>query len=1007
MISSLRLILPIPILRISVAGGLLFTVAGLHAEPVAVGGNQVQKAPAGTVDFVRDIQPIFSQHCYECHGGKMHEGGLRWDRRASVLKGGDSGEPAVVPGEPKKSLLLKLVRGGEDEIMPPAGKGRPLSDEQIALLTRWIADGAVWPDAVAEPAAPKHWAFVKPVRPKLPEVKQPDWPRDPLDRFVLARLERKGLAPSPVADKYLLVRRVYLDLIGIGPTPEQADAFVNDPRPDAYVRLVDGLLASPHFGERWARVWLDLARYADTQGYEKDNKRTIWRYRDWVIDALNRDLPYDQFTIEQLAGDLLPNPTYDQIVATAFHRNTMTNTEGGTDDEEWRTAAVVDRTNTTAQVWMGLTMGCAQCHSHKYDPITQRDYYQFYAFLNQTEDSDKDDERPTMAAPKANVAPEVAKIDAKLLHLQQKLGESTIELLAGQRKWERELAGTNEAAKVTFGAWQSIGPFTAENFDTAHEKPFAPETDLDLTKALDNLKWEARPQWKDGEVHVLGGRTSAYYVARTITASAPTRVALGLGSDDGIKVWHDGELVLDHKISRGAAPDQERVAINVPAGESRLLLKISNNGANAGFIFRTISVGLPEELVAILKIPDDQRSRRQQRELSRFYRQIAPELADVRREIALLMQQRAKLLTAAVSTPILRELPADKRRKTHILIRGNFLSKGAEVQPGVPEAFPPLPASAPANRLGMAQWLVNRDNPLSARVAVNRFWEKLFGTGLVQTSEDFGTQGTSPTHPELLDYLAVEFMDQGYSMKQLLRRLVLSATYRQSSRVLPQLAARDPENKLLARGPRFRLEAETVRDQALAVAGLLSEKMHGPSVMPPQPDGVWQVVYSGDNWVTSKGEDRYRRGLYTFWRRTSPYPSMMAFDATSREVCTVRRIRTNTPLAALVTLNDPVYVEAAQALAVMTLEQGGATPPERVTYAFRRCLVRPPSTAEMARLMVLYETELKRFQADLTIAQKIAVGTAELPKNLDVAQLAAWTVVGNVLLNLDETLTKM
>jgi len=1002
MISSLRLVLPIHL-----AGGLFLAVTSVRAEPVADAGSQIPQTAAAAVDFVRDIQPILSQHCYECHAAKMHEGGLRWDRRASVLKGGDSGEPALVPGQPQKSLLLKLVRGGEDEIMPPAGKGKPLSDQQVSLLTRWIAEGAAWPDSAAEPAAPKHWAFVKPVRPELPEVKQKDWPRDPLDRFVLARLEREGLAPSAEVDKYLLVRRVYLDLIGIGPTPEQADAFVNDPRPDAYERLVDGLLASPHYGERWARMWLDLSRYADTQGYEKDNKRTIWRYRDWVIDAFNRDLPYDQFTIEQLAGDLLPSPTYDQIIATAFHRNTMTNTEGGTDDEEWRTAAVVDRTNTTAQVWMGVTMGCAQCHSHKYDPITQRDYYQFYAFLNQTEDSDKDDERPTMAAPTAHVAPEVAKLDARLLTLQQKLGQSTVELLAGQRKWERELAGTNEAATVTLGAWQAIGPFVAESFDTAHEKPFAPETESDLTRVLDNLKWEPRPQWKDGVLNVLGDKTAAYYVTRTIEASAPTRIELGLGSDDGIKVWHDGELVLDHKVSRGAAVDQERVAMNVPAGVSRLLIKISNNGANAGLIFRLIRFGLPDELVAILKTPEDQRSKRQQRELGRFYRQVAPELVGVRQEIAALTQQKAKLLTAAVSTPILRELPAVKRRKTHILLRGNFLSQGAEVQPGVPEAFPPLPASAPANRLGMAQWLVSRDNPLTARVAVNRFWEKLFGRGLVQTSEDFGTQGTPPTHPELLDYLAVDFMDQGYSMKPFLRKLVLSATYRQSSRVSPELAARDPENQLLARGPRFRLEAETVRDQALSSSGLLSEKLHGPSVMPPQPDGVWQVVYSGDNWITSKGEDRYRRGLYTFWRRTSPYPSMMAFDATSREVCTVRRIRTNTPLAALVTLNDPVFVEAAQSLARLTMEHGGVSPKQRMNYAFRRCLVRPPTAAEWTRLMALYENELKHFEADPAAARQVAAGSGNPPTNFNPAQLAAWTVVSNVLLNLDETLTKM
>ncbi len=580
--------------------------------------------------------------------------------------------------------------------MPPAGER--LSAKEVQLLKDWIDQGAAYM---------QHWAFQKPVRPQPSKVLDPTWPKSDIDYFVLARLEREGLKPSPEADRYTLIRRVALDLTGLPPDPAQVESYVRDKSPRAYETVVDTLLASPHYGERWARVWLDLARYADTQGYEKDNRRDIWLYRDWVVKALNDNLPFDRFTLLQIAGDLLPSPSDDLLVATGFHRNTMTNTEGGTDDEEFRDAAVKERVATTGQVWMGLTWGCAQCHSHKYDPLSHKEFYQLYALFNQSEDSDKPDDRP------------------------------------------------------------------------------------------------------------------------------------------------------------------------------------------------------------VLKL-------------------------------------------AGASTLVMRELAAGDQRKTRIHERGNFLNPGAEVQAGTPEVFHPFSPDAPRNRLGLARWLAHPDNPLTARVQVNRFWARLFGRGLVESEEDFGTQGLAPTHPELLDWLAIEFVRLNWDMKALLKTLVMSATYRQSSAVSLALQEKDPYNRLLARGARFRLDAEMVRDQALAASGLLSRKLGGPPVMPWQPEGIWQVIYNGERWISSPGEDRYRRGLYTFMRRTSPYPSMTTYDAPTGEVCTMRRIRTNTPLQALASLNDPVSMEAAQKLALRALAEAGRSEAARAERLFRLTLVRPPEKHELRRIVALH-----------------------------------------------------
>ena len=668
------------------------------------------------VSFNRDVRPVLSKNCFACHGPDEHsrQGNLRLDTRVGAT-GETGGHAGIVPGNSAASRVV--VRITHPKLpMPPPEAGKRLSEQEIALIKRWIDQGAHYEG---------HWAFEPPVRYPLPAVRNASWPKNEIDRFVLARLEAEGLAPSPEADRRTMIRRVYLDLVGLPPPPEAVATFVNDESPGAYERVVVALFNSPHYGERWASVWLDLARYADSKGYEADRLRSIWPYRDWLIRALNENMPFDRFTILQLAGDLLPVPTQDQIVATGFHRNTMTNDEGGTDDEEFRDAAVKDRVATTGQVWMGLTWGCAQCHNHKFDPLSQKEFYQLYAFFNQTEDSDKVDDRP--------------------------------------------------------------------------------------------------------------------------------------------------RLRLDGKVT----------------------------------------------------------------------------------------------------TLIMRELPPDKRRQTRIHRRGNFLDPDEAVEPAVPAAFHPFPADAPRNRLGLAKWLVDKRNPLTARVTVNRFWARLFGAGLVETEEDFGNQGAPPPHPELLDWLATEFMRLDWDMKGIQKKIVMSATYRQSSDVTPELLDRDRFNRLLARGPRVRLEAEMVRDQMLAVAGLLSEKMYGPPVMPLQPDGVWQVVYSRDRWETSEGEDRYRRGLYTFRRRTSPHPAAMNFDAPSGEVCTMRRIRTNTPLQALVTLNDPLALEAAAHLASRLPEDASEDFEQRLTRAFELALIRPPAAAEVARLGRLYQEAKARLERDPEAARKL------------------------------------
>ena len=707
------------------------------------------------VDFTRDIRPILAGKCFKCHGpdDKARQAGLRLDTPNGAGKILDDGRAAIVPGNAAKSEMLKRVASTDPtHAMPPAKVGKRLLPEEIDALKKWIEVGAPYP---------QHWAFVKPTRPALPKVKDAKWPINAVDSYILARLEREGLKPQTPADRSAIIRRLSIDLTGLPPTIAEADEYLKDASANAYEKLVDRLLAKKSYGERWASLWLDLARYADSQGYANDPDRTIWRYRDWVIDSLNSNLPFDRFTVEQIAGDLLPNPTPSQLIATGFHRNTLTNTEGGTNPEEFRSAAVVDRVNTTFQVWMGTTMACAQCHNHKYDPFTQKEYFQLYAVLNSCEDANGGGDAPTIQAAVSGEEKAYAEITAKLAVARKKFDEDTKALNLKQPEWE---------------------------------------------KTVDRAK-------------------------------------------------------------------------------------------------------LPKEIADILAKAVDKRDAPQKLKLAGVFHATSATWKALDEEVRGL---DAKLKQISTTTPVLKEI---KPRETHIQIRGNFSDKGEKVMPGLPAAFPG-PKGGSIDRLTLANWLVGPDNPLTARVAVNRLWEELFGIGIVETSEDFGTQGELPSHPELLDWLATEYVRIGWDTKAMIKLIVTSAAYRQSSLIgegNPKIE--DPYNRLLAHGPRVRLSAESVRDQALFVSGLLSPKMYGPPVQPPRPNFGLSAAFGGStDWQTSAGEDKYRRGLYTKIRRNAPYPSMTTFDAPERTFCSVRRLRTNTPLQALVTLNDPVYVEAAQAL---------------------------------------------------------------------------------------------
>ena len=1133
------------------------------------------ETPAKPVDFDRDIRPILADNCFACHGpdAKQRMANLRLDQKEALFAD-RGGYRIVTPGKPAESKIYQKISSTDPGVrMPPFYSERKLTPAQIELIKRWIDEGAKYE---------QHWSFVPPQRPPVPSVKQSNWPRNPIDNFVLARLEREGLKPSPEADKATLLRRVTFDLTGLPPTPAKLDSFLADKSPDAYEKRVDQLLKSPHYGEKMAMEWLDLARYSDTHGYHIDSLRQMWRWRDWVIDAYNRNMPYDEFTIEQLAGDLLPNATVEQKIATGFNRDHMINFEGGAIPQEYHVEYVVDRVSTTGTTWLGLTVGCARCHDHKYDPIKQKDFYRMFAFFNTVPERGLDGqtgnaapvlELPTPAQQQEmdqlnrQIAETLAAIPEKEMVAQEnqwraaalssaqeeklnteaqrhrdEKGESNEETaclqassnsspclrasalessssnrhrslhsgpivnrqfsdaLAARYEFEGTLADTSGHgldAKATRGdvvyddgAIGKAAEFSGEtqvdfssagDFDRARPFALAFWAQPDGTKGLELIqKRDASPNWRGYEITIddptFDGpqrprftvivRLASRWPDDTIEVKTKERVRFagsrhlllnydGSGRASGVSLYLDGkplatEAVKDHlngsfrteaalsvgdkKIGRpfkGQIDDLRIYQRALTADEATDLATQLAVELPARALLTELA-GKPVERIESLqpeKPPEeaeigmtDKAESKQQQEANRlknhqarlaeyYLTVVAPEpTRKLYAQLKDLREKKAKLQQSIPTTMVMAEMK--KPRDTFVLGRGQYDNPGEKVTPGVPGFLPPLPPGAPPNRLTLAKWLVDPGNPLTARAAVNRAWQSAFGTGIVKTAEDFGTQGEPPSHPELLDWLATEFVRTGWDVKGLERLIVTSATYRQSSRATPEMAESDPENRLLARGPRFRLPAEEIRDNALAASGLLNDKVGGPSVYPYQPKGLWEEMafgegFSAQTYVQSTGSDLYRRSMYTIWKRTVPPPALTTFDAPDREKCTARRSRTNTPLQALVLLNDPTYVEASRALAQRAITEAGKDPTKRIDYVFRLATARNPQPQERQVLMAIAKQELAEYRHDKASALKLlAVGDSKYNAKLDAAELAAWTTVASTILNLDETMTK-
>jgi hypothetical protein len=1007
---------------------------------------------ADKVDFTRDIRPILSDACFQCHGPdeKQRKAKLRLDTKEGAHAPLRGESPLLVPGKPNESELLRRVTDADDKTrMPPPKSGKKLTDRQIGLLRHWIEQGASWSE---------HWAFVPPKRPPLPAVKTPGWVRTPIDAFILARLEREGLRPSPEADRVTLFRRLSLDLIGLPPTIEEVDAFLADQSDNAYAKQVERLLRSPHYGERWGQHWLDAARYADSDGYEKDKSRQVWAYREWVINALNRDLPYDQFLIEQLAGDLLPNPTQDQRVATGFLRNSMINEEGGIDPEQFRMEAMFDRMDAIGKGILGITIQCAQCHNHKFDPLTQEDYYRLFAFLNNDYEANIAVYTPAEQQKRADVLRQIRDIELGLQHRhpdwRERMAAWEMTVKDDQPDW---IVVRPEVEEISTGGQKYLplpdGSFLAQGYaPTKHRVKMTVRTDVQPITAfrLELLLDHNLPLGGPGRSIRGTGALSEFEVeaASALTPNKPAKVkftkatsdlelpeeALDPIYDDRSKkkrVTGPASFAIDGKGDTAwgsdAGPGRRNrprkavftaaTPVGFPSGTVLTFYLTQNHGGwnsddnqncNLGRFRLSITTRpdavadpIPVWVREALAVPRQLRSPAQTATVFSHWRALVPEWKAANDAIEALWRQHPE----GGSQLVLQH--QDHLRTTHMLERGNFLKPARSVEPGVPSFLHPLPAGTAANRLTFAKWLADRNSPTTARSLVNRVWQTYFGTGLVSTSEDLGLQSDAPSHPELLDWLTVEFMDRGWSLKGLHRLIVDSAAYRQSSKVTPELQARDPFNRLLARGPRFRVEGEVVRDIALAASGLLNPQLGGPSVYPPAPAFLFSppASYGPKVWKEATGPDRYRRGIYTFRFRSVPYPPLQNFDSPNGDFSCVRRVRSNTPLQALTTLNEPVFMECAQALARRVLEHGGATEDQRLTYAFRLCVARSPTEREMAVLRGVLDKQRSRFAEGGAKPDEL-VAKDPMPPGVTPPQLAAWTVVSRVLLNLDETITK-
>ncbi|HKQ73858.1 MAG TPA: DUF1553 domain-containing protein [Blastocatellia bacterium] len=1037
-----------------------------------------------SVDFNREVRPILSDNCFACHGPdeNQRKAKLRFD-----TKEGAFAKPGVLtPGDASKSRLYQRVSSkDQDSVMPPESSGHKLTEKQIETIRRWIDEGARWNE---------HWAFIAPKRPEIPKVTNAAWVRAPIDSFILARLEKEGLKPSPEADKTTLLRRVYLDLTGLPPAPADVDAFLADKSAGAYEKVVDKLLASPHYGERMAMAWLDLSRYADTHGYHIDSHRDMWPWRDWVIRAFNDNKRFDQFTIEQLAGDLLPPATSpeaarDQKIATGFNRNHMINFEGGAIPEEYLTEYVIDRVETTATTWLGLTMGCARCHTHKFDPISQKEFYQFYAFFNNVTEKGLDgttgNAAPFLPLPTDEQEAKQRELIRAIQDLSDTLSEKNVAPL--QAEWEKTLDGKIAFAPVnditthyeldgsladssgryrhgrtlngdpTFGPGmvsravsldgQTMLSFgSAGAFDTGEQFTFAfwmrpglgklgnfafqkiadentrrgYELIFEKTHLIDIQRWGAPltirlvSNWPDNAIVV---RTKEAFNTREWRHLAC--VYDGSGKAAGLKVFLNGKpaevVVLKDSLDGPIKTNAELIIGNKQTGRA-----YSGELDDLRFYSRALGereiedLGVHYPIHTILSGVSGKRTKEESDRLREYFlTRIAPET--LRRQYAELkdLRKRKQALDKSIlNTMVMMEL--GKPRDTFVLGRGDYRNRTEKVAPGVPAALPPLRPKfmEKPNRLTLARWLLDPNHPLTSRVAVNRFWQMYFGHGIVKTVEDFGVQGEPPVHPELLDWLATEFIRSGWDVKAMQRLIVTSATYRQSSRATTELREKDPENRLLARGPRHRLPAETIRDNALSVSGLLKVEIGGPSVLPYQPPGLWEEMAYGDGfsmqeYVQGHGKDLYRRSMYTVWKRTVPPAAMATFDAPDREKCVARRAVTNTPLQALVTLNDPTYVEAARAMAQRTLREGGKDAQSRIIFIFRSALARTPSAREAKVLRDLLTRQLIDYRKDKkAVSELLRFGESKADDRLDQVELAAWTMVASAILNLDETITK-
>jgi hypothetical protein len=1038
---------------------------GTLARP---GLSAAEPRPVG-IEFNRDIRPILSDTCFQCHGPDQakRKAKLRLDSETEVFAE-RGGYRIIEPGNPAKSELFRRIAAeDEKERMPPVRSGRKLTSQQIEVLRRWIEQGAKWQ---------KHWSFLTPQRPDPPRVQNRARVRNGIDAFILARLEREGLTPAPEADRATLIRRVTLDLTGLPPTPDEVDVFLADRGPNAYEKVVDRLLQSPRYGERMATRWLDAARYADTNGYQSDGERTMWRWRDWVIEAFNHNMPFDQFTIEQIAGDRLPHATLEQKIATGFNRNHRGNGEGGIIPEEYAVEYVVDRVDTTATVWLGLTLGCARCHDHKYDPIKQKEFYQVFAYFNNVPEQGRafkyGNSPPLVKAPTPQQQVQLRELERQLAAAESRLTRLEPELTAAQSKWEKSFGATlpldwsvtaglvahyaldgdttDKSGHAKAGKFQDGGPAYAPgrtskagHFDgqrvlnagdvgrfgfydkfsigawiypTSSRDGTVVSRMIDAPQAegysllLDRGKLHLNlvKRWLDDALRVETERSLPpnrwYHVLATYDGS---RVA------SGVKLYIDGrseKLKINLDELNQSFQTKEPLRIGAGGGpESRFHgsiadVRIYNECLRAQ---EAALIATPDTITDLVAMPAEKRTKPQADKLHAYFlEKHAPEpIRQAHQQLVRLRKQRAQLIESFPTTMVMEERPTP--RDTFVLSRGQYDKPGEKVTAGIPASLPPLPPGVPNNRLGFARWLVDPTNPLTARVAVNRYWQMYFGSGLVKTVEDFGSQGEGPVHPELLDWLATEFIRTGWDIKAMQRLIVTSSTYRQASKATPALLQNDPENRRLARGPRFRLSAEMVRDQALAISGLLVEKVGGPSVKPYQPAGLWKELTGAEDYVQDHGASLYRRSMYTFWKRTVAPPSMMTFDAAGREMCTVRETRTNTPLQALTLMNDVTYVEASRVLAQRIMTEGGTAPEERLTLAFRLATARKPNAAELKILLDGFHHYRHHYCTNWKAAiELLSAGESRRNEKLEIGELAAYTAVSGLILNLDEVITK-